>query len=93
MFLSNCWYASAWTDELAGKPLERIICGEKIVLFRRADGSLTALSGVCPHRFASLARGKLLESGNLQCPYHGLEFDASGRCNWKAFSKFCSHQL
>jgi phenylpropionate dioxygenase-like ring-hydroxylating dioxygenase large terminal subunit len=80
MFLSNCWYASAWTDELSRQPLERVICGEKIVLFRRADSSLAALSGVCPHRFASLARGKLLDSGNLQCPYHGLEFDASGRC-------------
>jgi phenylpropionate dioxygenase-like ring-hydroxylating dioxygenase large terminal subunit len=80
MFLTTCWYASAWIDELTDQPLERVICGEKLVLFRRADGSVAAFSGVCPHRFASLARGKVLDSGNLQCPYHGLQFDSTGRC-------------
>ena len=80
MFLTNCWYAAAWSEELTSEPLERLICGQKLVLLRRADGSVAALSGVCPHRFASLARGKVLESGHLQCPYHGLQFDSSGRC-------------
>lgn len=80
MFLTNCWYAVEWSETLGSQPLERMICGEKLVLFRRADGSIAALAGICPHRFASLARGKVLESGNLQCPYHGLQFDSSGRC-------------
>ncbi len=81
MYLTNCWYAAAWNEDLTDStPLERQICGEKLVLFRRADRSIAALAGVCPHRFASLARGKVLESGHLQCPYHGLQFDASGRC-------------
>lgn len=80
MFLTNCWYALGWSEEFVSQPLERIICGVKLVLFRRADHSVATLSGVCPHRFASLARGKLLDSGNLQCPYHGLEFDSTGRC-------------
>jgi phenylpropionate dioxygenase-like ring-hydroxylating dioxygenase large terminal subunit len=80
MYLRDCWYAAAWSDEVMSVPLERTLCGEKLVLFRRSDGHVAALSGVCPHRFASLARGKLLPSGNLQCPYHGLQFDSAGRC-------------
>jgi phenylpropionate dioxygenase-like ring-hydroxylating dioxygenase large terminal subunit len=80
MFLTNCWYAAAWSEELASQPLERLVCGQKLVLFRRTDNSVAALSGVCPHRFASLARGKVLDSGHLQCPYHGLQFDSNGRC-------------
>jgi phenylpropionate dioxygenase-like ring-hydroxylating dioxygenase large terminal subunit len=80
MFLNNCWYAAAWSDELRSGLLERTICGEKLVLFRESSGSVAALSGVCPHRFASLARGKLVAGDQLQCPYHGLEFNAAGQC-------------
>jgi vanillate O-demethylase monooxygenase subunit len=80
MFLTNCWYAAAWSEEVQARPIERLICGKKLVLYRRTDNTVTALSGVCPHRFASLARGKLLDSGNLQCPYHGLQFDSTGHC-------------
>lgn len=80
MFLKNCWYALAWSDELSHELLERKVCGEKLVLFRTDAGAPCVLSGVCPHRFASLARGKRLESDRLQCPYHGLQFDSSGRC-------------
>ena len=80
MFLKDCWYAAAWTEELADELLERKICGEKLVLFRDATGAPCALSGICPHRFASLARGKRVAPDRLQCPYHGLEFDSAGHC-------------
>ncbi|SRR6266404_2176458 len=80
MFLTNCWYAAAWSEELGTQIQERIICEEKVVLFRKPDGTVAAVSGTCPHRFASLARGKLVEDDRLQCPYHGLQFDAAGNC-------------
>src|SRR3546814_6078086 len=34
---------------------------------------------ICPHRFAAVSDG-VLKDGNVQCPYHGLEFDGDGRC-------------
>jgi phenylpropionate dioxygenase-like ring-hydroxylating dioxygenase large terminal subunit len=33
----------------------------------------------CPHRSAALSPGKIRD-GCIECPYHGLRFDASGRC-------------
>ena len=36
------------------------------------------LSDVCPHRGASMSEGKW-KNGNLQCPYHGWEFDTKGQ--------------
>jgi phenylpropionate dioxygenase-like ring-hydroxylating dioxygenase large terminal subunit len=80
MFLHNCWYAAAWSEELGSEIAERTICGEKVVLFRTADRAVAAVSGICPHRFASLARGEKIENDRVRCPYHGLEFDATGRC-------------
>src|SRR6267142_4203892 len=80
MFLKDCWHAAAWSDELAQGLLERTVGGEKLVLFRDATGAPAALSGICPHRFASLARGQRIEPDRLQCPYHGLQFDSAGQC-------------
>jgi vanillate O-demethylase monooxygenase subunit len=37
------------------------------------------MGDVCPHRFASLSRGRL-EDDVVECPYHGLRFDLKGAC-------------
>jgi len=80
MYLKNCWYAVAWSDELDKQILGRTVCEIKLALFRQADGAVAVVSGVCPHRFASLALGKRVSENHLECPYHGLRFDGSGRC-------------
>lgn len=80
-YLRNAWYVAAWGEELApGKLLARTILGEPVVLWRGADGKVAALEDRCPHRFAPLSLGNLLEGGQLQCAYHGLEFGADGMC-------------
>ncbi|HLZ83593.1 MAG TPA: aromatic ring-hydroxylating dioxygenase subunit alpha [Caulobacteraceae bacterium] len=79
-FLRNCWYAAAWSEEVQDKPFGLTLCGRQIVLVRARNGEAAALSGVCPHRFASLDKGVLLAGERLQCPYHGLEFALDGRC-------------
>jgi vanillate O-demethylase monooxygenase subunit len=79
MFLRNAWYIGAWADELGGKPLGRRICNEAVVLFRDREGRAAALADRCCHRAAPLSLGTLVESG-LQCGYHGLTFDGSGKC-------------
>jgi phenylpropionate dioxygenase-like ring-hydroxylating dioxygenase large terminal subunit len=80
-YLRNAWYVAAWSDDLAeGKLVARTILKEPVVLYRKQDGSPAALQDRCPHRFAPLSMGKILPGDRLQCPYHGLEFDASGAC-------------
>jgi len=80
-YLRNAWYVAAWSDDLAdGGVLGRTILKEPVVLYRKADGNVAALQDRCPHRFAPLSMGKVLNGDRLQCPYHGLEFDPSGAC-------------
>jgi phenylpropionate dioxygenase-like ring-hydroxylating dioxygenase large terminal subunit len=55
------------------------VLGELLVLWRTADGTLTAARDRCPHREAPLSCGQVVEGG-LQCPYHGWTFGASGAC-------------
>lgn len=78
--LKNAWYVAAFADELRDDaPLARLLLGERIVLFADAAGKPIALSDRCPHRFAQLHGGTVVD-GTIQCPYHGLRFDRSGRC-------------
>lgn len=80
MFLMNTWYVAAFADEIAaGSVLGRQICGERIVLFRSAEGRIAAMEDRCCHRHYPLANGKVVGE-RLQCGYHGLEFDGTGRC-------------
>lgn len=78
-FLKNAWYCAAWTSEITRTPLSRTLLGQKVVMYRKLDGGIAALSDVCPHRFAPLHQGKL-HGDTLACPYHGLQFGADGRC-------------
>jgi phenylpropionate dioxygenase-like ring-hydroxylating dioxygenase large terminal subunit len=57
--------------------------GEELAFFRDEDGSVAAVSDICPHRGASLSQGKSFYPGTLSCPYHGATFDRQGAC--KAF--------
>ncbi|MEL6928490.1 MAG: Rieske 2Fe-2S domain-containing protein, partial [Cyanobacteria bacterium J06600_6] len=34
----------------------------------------------CPHRLAPLSEGRIDESGNLMCSYHGWQFNIKGEC-------------
>ncbi|RVU05771.1 aromatic ring-hydroxylating dioxygenase subunit alpha [Novosphingobium umbonatum] len=79
-FIRNAWYVAAWASEVEGsKMLPRTILGEQIILMRDGEGLAAAVSGVCPHRFASLSMGRL-ENGVVHCAYHGLGFDHTGAC-------------
>ena len=79
-FIRNAWYVAGWDTEIsADAVLERLVLNEKIVLMRDGSGQACAVSGVCPHRYASLAMGKLAD-GIIHCAYHGLGFDRTGVC-------------
>ena len=78
MFLRNAWYVAALDSELGAAPLARTICGEPLVLYRTASGRPVAMRDRCAHRGAPLLRGKVVGE-TIQCGYHGLRYDASGR--------------
>ena len=80
MFLRNCWYVAGWSHDIAADRLvSRTMLGEPIVLYRKGDGSVTALEDRCCHRLAPLSRGRI-EGDDLRCMYHGLKFAPSGKC-------------
>jgi phenylpropionate dioxygenase-like ring-hydroxylating dioxygenase large terminal subunit len=78
--LRNTWYAAAHAQEIkTGVLFHRTILNEHVLLFRNASAEAVALADRCPHRFVPLHLGKL-DAGIVECAYHGLKFDDSGRC-------------
>lgn len=79
-FLRNCWYIAGWADEFVeGRLVPRTFLNERIVMFRDSKGMLQALEDRCPHRFVPLHLGRLKDD-RIQCAYHGLSFDCTGKC-------------
>ncbi|MBN9461880.1 MAG: aromatic ring-hydroxylating dioxygenase subunit alpha [Burkholderiales bacterium] len=78
-FPINAWYAAAYDVELRRELMPRTICDRRLVMYRRADGSPVALEDACWHRLLPLSKGRLV-GDDVQCGYHGLVFDAGGRC-------------
>jgi len=78
-FLRNVWYPLAWGTEVGDGLFHRTLLNEPIVAYRRGDGVAVALADTCPHRFAPLHLGKIVDDC-VQCPYHGLRFDSAGAC-------------
>jgi nitrite reductase/ring-hydroxylating ferredoxin subunit len=60
-----------------GAPARIEMLGEELVLFRASDGRLGLLDEGCLHRGASLALGRVEDSG-IRCLYHGRKFDVDG---------------
>jgi phenylpropionate dioxygenase-like ring-hydroxylating dioxygenase large terminal subunit len=79
LFLKNSWYVAAWDREISRRLLGRVLLDEPVVLYRKEDGGVVALEDRCCHRQLPLSMGTLVHD-TLRCGYHGLRFDASGRC-------------
>ncbi len=78
-FPLNAWYAAAYDVEVGRTLLARTVCNQKLVMFRKTDGGVAALEDACWHRLLPLSMGRL-EGDELTCGYHGLVFNAQGRC-------------
>ncbi len=83
MWLRNCWYVIAWDHEIpsveSGQLFSRRVLGEPVLVYRTAAGGLAAMQDRCCHRHAPLSAGRR-EGDCVRCGYHGLKFDALGRC-------------
>ncbi len=79
-YLLNCWYMAAWEHELTPGQLQtRTLLDQAVLLYRGDSGSAIALDNRCCHRGAKLSNGRQ-EGDCVRCMYHGLKFDATGRC-------------
>lgn len=78
--IPNQWYAVLESSEVkAGKPAGFKRLGEDLVFWRDAQGKIAVMRDLCPHRLAKLSPGKIVD-GNIQCHFHGFQFDRSGAC-------------
>jgi phenylpropionate dioxygenase-like ring-hydroxylating dioxygenase large terminal subunit len=77
--LVDDWHIVARSSEAkAGEVRAVRLLGQEIVLWRSKDG-LCAWQDLCLHRGARLSGG-LVQNDCLVCPYHGWNYDASGKC-------------
>ena len=78
--LRNRWYVACLTSELTSKPVASRILEQPLVLFRTpSNGKTVILEDRCVHRQAPLSLGEVVNN-NIQCGYHGIEYDESGAC-------------
>ena len=80
-FLWDFWYPAMRSEEIYGKNLAKAMLLEvPLVLGRTSEGRAFAMRDACPHRGIPLSYGHF-DGKNVQCSYHGWEFEAcSGRC-------------
>ena len=78
-FPLNAWYACAYDVELKHELLARTVCNQKLVMYRKQDGSVAILEDACWHRLLPLSKGRL-NGDEVTCGYHGLVYNADGRC-------------
>lgn len=68
------------TDIPPGEGRAYAVAGEQVAVFRLRDGSLRAVSAVCPHRGGPIADGQI-DDRVVLCPLHLNAFDlTTGDC-------------
>jgi phenylpropionate dioxygenase-like ring-hydroxylating dioxygenase large terminal subunit len=76
--IPNQWYVLLESKQVKDRPVGVTRLGEKLVFWRDGTGRVSCLRDRCPHRGVELSLGKVVD-GHIQCPFHGFEYDASGR--------------
>lgn len=77
------WYFVASRKTIEKEELIRKTwLGEPIVVWSNADGDVCVAEAVCPHMGSDLGpqAGGRVRKGCLVCPFHGFEYDVTGRC-------------
>ncbi|MDF2960478.1 MAG: Rieske protein [Paenibacillus sp.] len=76
--LANEWFAVLKSEEVKDAPVQVIIMGQRIVVFRTSKG-IHAFKDLCIHRGSALSIGSVMND-TIVCPYHGWQYDADGKC-------------
>lgn len=81
ILIQNAWYVAGLSEEFKVEELRQLIVAEKaVVIWRTREGVVVAFDDRCCHKRMPLSAGRFIEDGVLECPYHGLCFDGTGRC-------------
>jgi phenylpropionate dioxygenase-like ring-hydroxylating dioxygenase large terminal subunit len=76
---ARLWHPVALADAVAALPVAVRLLERAVVLWRDSAHVVHAWADQCPHRGAQLSLGRVCND-RLECPYHGWQFAASGRC-------------
>ncbi len=80
--IKNQWYAVLPSKAVRQN---RIVAAKRLNLelafFRTESGALGCVADQCTHRGAALSKG-VVKGECISCPFHALEFDATGACRF-----------
>jgi cholesterol 7-dehydrogenase len=78
---SNGWWKLCDSYEVpTGQHVNVRFRGQDVVVFRGDDGKIGVVDAYCPHLGAHLGIGGKVVGNCLECPFHGWQFDAEGKC-------------
>lgn len=75
----NFWYPLIFSHDLGDEAKLVRVLDHDFAVYRTVDGKVHCLANTCVHRGGNLADGRVRD-GNLECPYHGWQFDGGGAC-------------
>jgi phenylpropionate dioxygenase-like ring-hydroxylating dioxygenase large terminal subunit len=80
------WYPLLPVEDIdPQKPTTATLLGIPLVIWKPGSSSTyQVFLDRCPHRLAPLSEGRIDESGNLMCSYHGWQFNIKGDCTPQA---------
>ncbi|QHW29455.1 aromatic ring-hydroxylating dioxygenase subunit alpha [Paenibacillus rhizovicinus] len=79
--LKKFYYPVMPASMLAEGPRSVTMFGEPVVLWLDEAGRPSAAVDRCCHRTAKLSKGTV-NRGSIVCPYHGWQFDGTGKCTY-----------
>jgi chlorophyllide a oxygenase len=78
--LKEFWYPVEFSARLStGELLSIQLFDETWVLWRDGNGRPSCVKDQCAHRACPLSLGEI-KDGEIQCPYHGWQFNRQGSC-------------
>lgn len=87
-FPEGWYFIGSRQSILKAKLIEKTWMGEKIIVWCDDTGRICVAESVCPHLGSDLgpAAGGRVCNGRLICPFHGYQYDATGRCVATAYA-------
>jgi phenylpropionate dioxygenase-like ring-hydroxylating dioxygenase large terminal subunit len=78
--LLNDWHVVGYSTDFVADKIQPVRLLERdLIGWRSADGQIHVWEDLCIHRGARLSKG-WIKNDRVVCPYHGWEYDGTGRC-------------